>query len=83
MPSRRPYVTDAIVLSRFELGEADRVALLGLQLERAVVESARFEALRRSQEALGALEDALHRPLGSTQEFRIPESSPRLQEDRK
>src|SRR5690349_15441539 len=25
MPSRRPYVTDAIVLSRFELGEADRV----------------------------------------------------------
>src|SRR3954451_23750381 len=25
MPARRPYVTDAIVLSRFELGEADRV----------------------------------------------------------
>lgn len=25
MPSRRSYVTDAIVLSRFELGEADRV----------------------------------------------------------
>src|SRR3954452_12562206 len=25
MPSRRPYVTDAIVLLRFELGEADRV----------------------------------------------------------
>ena len=28
MPSRRPYVTDAIVLSRFELGEADRVLTL-------------------------------------------------------
>ena len=28
MSSRRPYVTDAIVLSRFELGEADRVLTL-------------------------------------------------------
>ena len=28
MPSRRLYVTDAIVLSRFELGEADRVITL-------------------------------------------------------
>jgi DNA repair protein RecO (recombination protein O) len=28
MPSRRPYVVDAIVLSRFELGEADRVLTL-------------------------------------------------------
>jgi DNA repair protein RecO (recombination protein O) len=28
MPSRRLYVTDAIVLSRFELGEADRVLTL-------------------------------------------------------
>jgi outer membrane protein TolC len=66
-----------------ELGEADRIALLGLQLERAVVDSARFEALRRSQDALGALEDALQHPLASTLEFRVPESSPRLQEDRK
>lgn len=61
-----------------DLGEADRVTLLGVQLERAVVEFARFEAHRRSQEALGALEDALQHPLGSA--FEIPESSPRLEE---
>ena len=60
-----------------ELGEADRVALLGVQLERAVVEFGRFEALRRSQEALGALEDALQRPWGSGRAFDVPETSPR------
>jgi outer membrane protein TolC len=64
-----------------ELGEADRVTLLGLQLERAIVEFARFDALRRAQEALGALEDALQHPVGS--EFHIPESSPRLEEKKK
>lgn len=64
-----------------QLGEADRVTLLGLQLERAVVEFARFDALRRSQEALGALEDGLQHPLGS--EFDIPEASPRLEEKKK
>jgi len=66
-----------------ELGEADRAALLGIQLERAVVEFARFGALRRSQEALGAIEDALQRPLRSALEFPIPEASPRLQEEKK
>jgi len=55
-----------------ELGEADRVTLLGIQLERAVVETGRFEALRRSQEALGSLEDALQRPIAG--DFPIPES---------
>ncbi len=58
-----------------ELGEMDRVALLGIQVERAIVESGRLEALRRAQEALGALEDALQRPLGSP--FEIPESAAR------
>ncbi len=58
-----------------ELGETDRVALLGIQVERTIVEFGRFEALRRSQEALGALEDALQRPLGGA--FEIPETIPR------
>jgi outer membrane protein TolC len=61
-----------------ELGEADRVSLLGVQAERTLVESGRIEALRRSQEALGALEDALQRPLGgSGRAFEAPESAPR------
>ena len=61
-----------------ELGEMDRVTLLGIQVERAIVESGRLEALRRAQEALGALENALHRPLGgATSPFEIPESAPR------
>jgi outer membrane protein TolC len=55
-----------------DLGEADRVTFLGIQLERAVVETGRFEALRRSQEALGSLEDALQRPIAG--EIPIPES---------
>jgi len=61
-----------------ELGELDRVALLGIQVERGIVESGGLEALRRVQEALGALEDALQRPLGgATTPFEIPEPAPR------
>lgn len=61
-----------------ELGETDRVTLLGVQAERAVVESARLEALRRAQEALGALEDAVQRPIdGTVPSFKFPETTPR------
>src|SRR5262249_33434640 len=61
-----------------ELGEADRVSLLGVQAERTLLESGRVEALRRSQEALGALEDALQRPLGGAgRVFEAPETAPR------
>jgi outer membrane protein TolC len=61
-----------------DLGEADRATLLGAQLERSFVELAGFEALRRSQEALGALEDALQRPLGGAPRApAIPETVPR------
>ena len=63
-----------------ELGEADRVTLLGIQLERSIVEFARFEALRRAQEALGAIEDALQRPLDKAGSLDVPETSPRHQE---
>jgi len=60
-----------------ELGEAERAALLGAQLERSIVEFAAFEALRRTQEALGALEGALQRPVGD--ETRLPEIPELLQ----
>jgi outer membrane protein TolC len=46
-----------------ELGEADRLALASVQLQRLVVARARLDALRRAQTALGALEDAVQRPL--------------------
>lgn len=46
-----------------ELGEADRLALASVQLQRIVVRRARLEALHRAQTALGALEDAVQRPL--------------------
>ena len=61
-----------------ELGEADRATLLGAQLERSIVEFGAFEALRRTQEALGALEDSLQRPLGGAPRgLEIPEAVPR------
>lgn len=46
-----------------ELGEADRLALTGVQLQRLVVARARLDALRRAQTAIGGLEDAVQRPL--------------------
>jgi len=47
-----------------EAGAEDRLALVGAQLQRVVAERARLAALRKTQEALGALEDAVERPLG-------------------
>ena len=46
-----------------ELGETDRLALASVQLQRLVVARARLDALRRLLTALGALEDAVQRPL--------------------
>jgi cobalt-zinc-cadmium efflux system outer membrane protein len=46
-----------------QLGEEDRLALSGVQIEDAVVARGRLEALTRAQNALGALEDAVQRPL--------------------
>jgi hypothetical protein len=46
-----------------ELGEADRAALIGARLEASAAEAAGLDALRRVQESLGALEDAVQRPL--------------------
>lgn len=47
----------------FESGESDRVALNGTQLETAVTALAQFDALYKAQQALGALENAIQRPL--------------------
>ncbi|HXX93956.1 MAG TPA: TolC family protein, partial [Planctomycetota bacterium] len=47
-----------------ELKDLDRTALTGLQLEMVQVRESRLASLRRAEEALGALEDAVQRPLG-------------------
>ena len=46
-----------------ELGEEDRLALIGVQIENAVLARGRLDALARAQSSLGELEDALQRPL--------------------
>ena len=45
------------------VGEADRLTLNGVLLESSAVSSVRLDALGRAQTALGALEDAVERPL--------------------
>ena len=46
-----------------EAGQEDRLALAGARVEGTVLARARLEAWAKAQAALGALEDALHRPL--------------------
>lgn len=57
-----------------EAGELDRFAVLGLRLERLAAASARVDAVHKAQAALGALEDALQRPL-SPDDTGLPEAS--------
>ena len=47
------------VESSYRLGETDRVAPLAANVEQAIVELARFEALVQQREALASMEDAL------------------------
>jgi cobalt-zinc-cadmium efflux system outer membrane protein len=54
---------EAAVDRALELGEEDRVTLVGVQLERVAAARARLAALRGTQVALGALEDSMERPL--------------------
>ncbi len=54
---------EAAIRRALEVGEADRVTLVGVQVQRAVAARARLAALGKTQAALGALEDALERPL--------------------
>ena len=55
--------TEKLTQRAVELGESDRLALTSVQLQRIIVSRARLDALRRAQTALGALEDAVQRPL--------------------
>jgi outer membrane protein TolC len=60
-----------------ELGEEDRLALNGVQIEHSVVVRSRLDALARAQNALGELEDAVQRPLDRGDGFSVaPESLP-------
>jgi outer membrane protein TolC len=51
-------------------GEADRLSLFYAQLQRDAALRARLEALRKVQDALGALEDAMRRPLFDAEDWR-------------
>lgn len=67
-----------------ELGEADRLALTSIQLQRIVVRRARLEALRHAQTALGALEDTVQRPLAPAMPLpEISSANPRNTEEQK
>lgn len=61
-----------------EVGEADRLAWAGVRVQAAVLAKARLETLEKAQAALGALEDAVQRPLEEGLELpAIPEANPR------
>ncbi len=49
--------------SAFRVGQSDRPTLLAARLELAAAQLSRFDVLVEQRRALGALEDALHRPL--------------------
>lgn len=53
------------VQRQIDAGEADRLTLIGVRLEATAAARARLSALRAAQTALGALEDAVQRPLES------------------
>ena len=63
-----------------EVGEADRLALNGVLLQGAVLATARLSALARAQAALGALEDAVQRPLQPGDLGPLTPQSPALNE---
>jgi outer membrane protein TolC len=67
------------VEAAFRAGELDRLVLVGADLEVGSAELARFEAVARLQQALGALEDAVQRPLldVSSTALGVPENDPR------
>ncbi len=66
------------VQAMFRAGEADRLALLGAQLEHAASQIARVEALVEVQRALGLLQDAIQRSLDSADPLPpVPEANPR------
>jgi cobalt-zinc-cadmium efflux system outer membrane protein len=60
------------------LGQEDRLALTGVQVESSVVARTRLDALARAQTALGELEDAVQRPLEPGDKFPTEPETPAL-----
>lgn len=61
-------------------GEADRLQALSAEIQAAVAERARIDALHQAQTALGSLEDAVERPLTSGALPSLPEQAPNRRE---
>ena len=61
----------------FAAGEVDRLSLIGAQLQTAVGARARLDTLRQAQVALGAVEDAIQRPLDASSAAGLPHGAPR------
>lgn len=60
-----------------ESGEADRLMAVSADLQTAVAERARLDALHQAQLALGALEEAVERPIEPTAAPSLPNAEPR------
>lgn len=60
----------------FESGEADRLVVISADLQTAFAERARFDALHQAQLALGALEEAVERPIGPATMPPLPKADP-------
>ncbi|HUX28957.1 MAG TPA: TolC family protein, partial [Terracidiphilus sp.] len=58
-------------------GEADRLTAVSADIQAAVAERTRVDALHQSQLALGMLEDALQRPISPATAPALPEKAPR------
>lgn len=61
-------------------GETDQLAAASAEIQVAIAERAGLDALRQTQIALGSLEDALQRPLGSSDAAALPKIAPRQKE---
>jgi outer membrane protein TolC len=66
------------IREQIQAGEADQLALIGVRLESVAAAVARLQALRATQTALGALEDAVQSPLeGGIALPPVPATNPR------
>ncbi|HEU5022503.1 MAG TPA: TolC family protein, partial [Bryobacteraceae bacterium] len=65
---------EAAIQRAVEAGEEDRLALASVHIETLAAARASFEAQRRLQEALGALDDAVQQPLEPGPPLPDPES---------